>query len=310
MSNIVDWSVFGVLVLVMLALDLGVFHRREHEVKMKEALIWSGIWIVVALCFNWGIYLVKGKEPAMQFLAGYILERTLSFDNLFVFLLVFNYFKLPSVHHHKVLFWGIFGALIFRAIFIGCGIGLLHYFSWMIYVFGAILVWTGAKLAFEKDSKVEPEKNLFFKGVKRIIPVTDQYDGGKFFTKINGILFATPLMIILVVIESTDIVFAVDSIPAVLAISRDPFIVYTSNVFAILGLRALYFVIAELMRLFHHLHYGLSLILVLIGLKMLVASFFHIPTSIALGAIVLILAMSVVASIIWPQKAIAEVSHS
>ena len=305
-----DWSVFGVLVLVMLALDLGVFHRREHEVKMKEALIWSGIWIVVALCFNWGIYLVKGKEPAMQFLAGYILERTLSFDNLFVFLLVFNYFKLPSVHHHKVLFWGIFGALIFRAIFIGCGIGLLHYFSWMIYVFGAILVWTGAKLAFEKDSKVEPEKNLFFKGVKRIIPVTDQYDGGKFFTKINGILFATPLMIILVVIESTDIVFAVDSIPAVLAISRDPFIVYTSNVFAILGLRALYFVIAELMRLFHHLHYGLSLILVLIGLKMLVASFFHIPTSIALGAIVLILAMSVVASIIWPQKAIAEVSHS
>ena len=265
MSNIVDWSVFGVLVLVMLALDLGVFHRREHEVKMKEALIWSGIWIVVALCFNWGIYLVKGKEPAMQFLAGYILERTLSFDNLFVFLLVFNYFKLPSVHHHKVLFWGIFGALIFRAIFIGCGIGLLHYFSWMIYVFGAILVWTGAKLAFEKDSKVEPEKNLFFKGVKRIIPVTDQYDGGKFFTKINGILFATPLMIILVVIESTDIVFAVDSIPAVLAISRDPFIVYTSNVFAILGLRALYFVIAELMRLFHHLHYGLSLILVLIG---------------------------------------------
>ncbi len=310
MNNIVDWSVFGVLVLVMLALDLGVFHRREHEVKMKEALIWSGIWIVVALCFNWGIYLVKGKEPAMQFLAGYILERTLSFDNLFVFLLVFNYFKLPSVHHHKVLFWGIFGALIFRAIFIGCGIGLLHYFSWMIYVFGAILVWTGAKLAFEKDSKVEPEKNLFFKGVKRIIPVTDQYDGGKFFTKINGILFATPLMIILVVIESTDIVFAVDSIPAVLAISRDPFIVYTSNVFAILGLRALYFVIAELMRLFHHLHYGLSLILVLIGLKMLVASFFHIPTSIALGAIVLILAMSVVASIIWPQKAIAEVSHS
>jgi tellurite resistance protein TerC len=303
MNNILSWFVFGVIVLVMLALDLGVFHRREHEVKMKEALIWSGIWIVVALLFNLGIYLVKGKELAMQFLAGYVLERTLSFDNLFVFLLVFNYFKLPSIHHHKVLFWGIFGALLFRAIFIACGIGLLHYFSWMIYVFGAILVWTGAKLAMEKDSKVEPEKNIFFKGFKRFMPVTDQYDHGKFFTRINGVLFATPLMVILVVIESTDVVFAVDSIPAILAISRDPFIVYTSNVFAILGLRALYFVIAELMRLFHHLHYGLSLILVLIGVKMLLASFFHVPTSIALGAILFILAASVVASIIWPSKA-------
>lgn len=302
MNNILSWSVFGVIVLVMLALDLGVFHRREHEVKMKEALLWSGIWIVVALLFNWGVYLVKGKELAMQFLAGYVLERTLSFDNLFVFLLVFNYFKLPNIHHHKVLFWGIFGALLFRAVFIACGIGLLHYFSWMIYVFGAILVWTGGKLAFEKDSKVEPEKNIFFKVLKRIMPVTDQYDHGKFFTRINGILFATPLMVILVVIESTDVLFAVDSIPAILAISRDPFIVYTSNVFAILGLRALYFVIAELMRLFHHLHYGLSLILVLIGVKMLIASFFHVPTSVALGAILLILAASVVASIIWPQK--------
>ena len=310
MNNILSWAVFGVVVLVMLALDLGVFHRREHEVKMKEALIWSGIWIVIALLFNWGIYLVKGKEPAMQFLAGYVLERTLSFDNLFVFLLVFNYFKLPNIHHHKVLFWGIFGALLFRAVFIGCGIGLLHYFSWMIYVFGAILVWTGAKLAVEKDSKVEPEKNLFFKGLKKVMPVTDQYDGGKFFTRINGILFATPLMVILVVIESTDILFAVDSIPAILAISRDPFIVYTSNVFAILGLRALYFVIAELMRLFHHLHYGLSLILVLIVVKMLIASFFHVPTSIALGAILLILALSVVASIIWPQKSGEAIAHS
>ncbi|MFH1208404.1 MAG: TerC family protein [Candidatus Omnitrophota bacterium] len=310
MNNILSWSIFGVVVLVMLALDLGVFHRREHEVKMKEALIWSGVWIIVALLFNWGIYLVKGKELAMQFLAGYILERTLSFDNLFVFLLVFNYFKLPSIHHHRVLFWGIFGALLFRAIFIACGIGLLHYFSWMIYVFGAILVWTGVKLAMEKDAKVEPEKNIFFKGFKRFMPVTDQYAHGKFFTRINGALFATPLMVILVVIESTDVIFAVDSIPAILAISRDPFIVYTSNVFAILGLRALYFVIAELMRLFHHLHYGLSLILVLIGIKMLAASFFHVPTSIALGAILFILAASVVASIIWPSKSGEASSHS
>lgn len=310
MSNILSWAVFGVVVLVMLALDLGVFHRKSHEVKMKEALIWSGVWIVVALLFNGGIYLVKGRELAIQFLAGYILERTLSFDNLFVFLLVFNYFKLPRIHHHKVLFWGIFGALIFRAIFIACGIGLLHYFSWMIYVFGAILVWTGAKLALEKDITVEPEKNIFFKGLKRFMPVTDQYDQGKFFTWINGAVFATPLMVILVVIESTDVLFAVDSVPAVLAISRDPFIVYTSNVFAILGLRALYFVIAELMRLFHHLHYGLSLILVLIGGKMLTASFAHVPTAITLGTILFILAMSVVASIIWPSKSGEVNSHS
>lgn len=301
MSNTLLWSIFGVVVLVMLALDLGVFHRREHVVGMKEALIWSVIWTLVAFLFNWGVYWVKGKELAMQFLAGYVLERTLSFDNLFVFLLVFNYFKLPNIHHHKVLFWGIFGALIFRAIFIACGIGLLHYFSWMIYVFGAILVWTGAKLAMEKDAKVEPEKNIFLKGLKRVMPVTVNYDRGKFFTRIHGALFATPLLVILVVIESTDVLFAVDSIPAILAISRDPFIVYTSNVFAILGLRALYFVIAELMRLFHHLHYGLSLILVLIGLKMLMAAFIHVSTSISLGVILFILAMSVVASIVWPQ---------
>ena len=302
MNNILSWAVFGVVVLVMLALDLGIFHRREHEIKMKEALLWSVVWIVVALLFNWGVYLVKGKELAVQFLAGYVLERTLSFDNLFVFLLVFNYFKLPSIYHHKVLFLGIFGALVFRAIFIACGIGLLHYFSWVIYVFGAILVWSGAKLAMEKDAKVDPEKNVFFKGLKRILPVADQYDHGRFFTRVNGALFATPLLAILVVIESTDVLFAVDSVPAVLAISRDPFIVYTSNVFAILGLRALYFVIAELMRLFHHLHYGLSLILVLIGIKMLIASFIHVPTVIALGAILFILAASVIASIIWPSR--------
>ncbi len=310
MTSFMAWSIFGIMVAVMLALDLGVFHRKEHEVKMKEAIFWSIVWTVVALLFNLGVYFVSGKEMAAQFLAGYILERTLSFDNLFVFLLVFNYFKLPNIHHHKVLFWGIFGALIFRAIFIACGIGLLHYFSWMIYVFGAILVWTGAKLAMEKDAKVEPEKNIFFKGLKKVMPVTEQYDHGRFFTRINGVLFATPLLVILVVIESTDIIFAVDSIPAVLAISRDPFIVYTSNVFAILGLRALYFVIAELMRLFHHLHYGLSLILVLIGVKMLIASFVHIPTWIALGAILFILTASVIASILWPKNPGEVSAHS
>ena len=309
MSAIAAWSIFGIMIAVMLALDLGVFHRKEHEVKMKEAIFWSIVWTVVALLFNLGIYLVKGKEMAAQFLAGYILERTLSFDNLFVFLLIFDYFQLPRQYHHKVLFWGILGALVMRALFIGFGIGLLHYFAWMIYVFGAILVWTGAKLAFEKDKKVEPEKNIFLKVFRRFFPVSETYDGSRFFTIKNGILFATPLIVILIVIETTDVVFAVDSIPAVLAISRDIFIVYTSNIFAILGLRALYFAIAQLMKLFHLLHYGLSLILVLIGLKMLISHFVHVPTVAALGTIFLILALSVIASIIWPQKSGEASAH-
>ena len=296
------WSIFGVIVVVLLALDLGVFHRKAHEIKMKEALIWSAVWIGVALLFNVGVYFMKGKELAVQFLAGYLLEKSLSVDNLFVFLLIFNYFHLPTKYQHEVLFWGIIGALVFRAIFIVCGLGLLHYFSWMIYVFGAFLVWTGVKLAFEKDKKVEPENNVFVKMFRRFFPLTNDYHDGKFFVRIDGVLHATPLIVILLVVESTDIVFAVDSIPAVLAISRDAFIIYTSNVFAILGLRALYFALAQLMKLFHHLHYGLSLILVLIGIKMIVAHFVHIPTVVTLGTIFLILTVSVVASLIWPQR--------
>jgi len=302
MSDALAWSIFGVIVLVLLALDLGVFHRKAHEVKMKEALIWSAVWITVALLFNVGVYFVKGRELAVQFLAGYLLEKSLSVDNLFVFLLIFNYFHLPSQYQHKILFWGIIGALVSRAVFIFCGLSLLHYFSWMIYVFGAILIWTGLKLAFEKDKKVEPEKNIFVKAFRRFFPLDKGYHDGKFFVKLNGVLYATPLIVILLVVESTDIVFAVDSIPAILAISRDAFIIYTSNVFAILGLRALYFALAQLMKLFHHLHYGLSLILVLIGVKMIVAHFIHIPTVATLGTILLVLAASVVASIIWPSK--------
>lgn len=302
MSDAVAWSIFGGIVLVLLALDLGVFHRKAHEVKMKEALIWSAVWIGVALLFNLGVYFVKGRELATQFLAGYLLEKSLSVDNLFVFLLIFKYFHLPARFQHKILFWGIIGALVSRAVFIFFGLSLLHYFSWMIYVFGAILVWTGAKLAFEKDKKVEPEKNIFVKLFRRFFPLTQEYHDGKFFIKQNGVLFATPMIVILLVVESTDIVFAVDSIPAILAISRDPFIVYTSNVFAILGLRALYFALAQLMKLFHHLHYGLSLILVLIGLKMIVSHIMHISTATVLETIFFILAASVIASIIWPEK--------
>ncbi len=298
----IEWIVFAALVIGLLALDLGVFHRKAHEVGIKEALIWSAVWIAVALLFNLGVYFVNGKEHAVQFLAGYLLEKSLSVDNLFVFLLVFNYFHLPQKYQHEVLFWGIIGALVFRAIFIVCGIGLLHYFSWMIYVFGAVLVWTGLKLAVEKDKKVEPEKNVFVRIFKRFFPMTQDYHGGKFFVRLNGVLTATPLIVILIVIESTDIVFAVDSIPAILAISRDPFIVYTSNVFAILGLRALYFALAQLMKLFHYLHYGLSLILVLIGIKMIISHFVHIPTVATLGTILGVLTLSIIASTIWPKK--------
>ncbi len=310
MGDVLSWVIFAVVVLFMLALDLGVFHRRAHEVKMKEALIWSGVWIAVALAFNAGVYYVKGKELALQFLAGYLLEKSLSIDNLFVFLLIFNYFHLPGRFQHKVLFWGIFGALIMRAVFITLGIEAIRHFSWMIYLFGVVLIWTGIKLAVEKNQKVEPEKNIFVKGFRRFFPVSDHFDEGRFFTRKSGVLMATPLMVILLVIESTDVVFAVDSIPAILAISRDPFIVYTSNVFAILGLRALYFALAELMKLFHHLHYGLALILCLIGVKMLISHHVHIPTGIALGVILFVLAASVIASILCPQKPGEISSHS
>ena len=270
---------------------------------MREALLWSAVWIAVALLFNLWVFHVKGKEMALQFLAGYLLEKSLSIDNLFVFLLIFKYFNLPARFQHKILFWGIMGALVSRAIFIVFGLGLLHYFAWMIYVFGVILIWTGAKLAFEKDKKVEPEKNVFVKIFRRFFPFTNDYHEGKFFIRLNGALFATPLVVILLVVESTDIVFAVDSIPAIIAISRDLFIVYTSNIFAILGLRALYFALAQLMKLFHYLHYGLSLILVLIGVKMLISRYVHVPTAAALGGIFFILVLSVIASMIWPPKA-------
>lgn len=296
------WILFTVIVLFMLALDLGVFHRKIHVVGMKEAIFWSVLWTVIALVFNAGIYFAKGKEPAYAFLSAYILERMLSFDNLFVFLLVFNYFHMPDVYHHRILFWGIIGALVMRAVFIASGIALLHYFHWIIYVFGAVLLVTGLKLAFQKDQEIHPEKNILLKLFKRLMPVADSYESGKFLLKRDGKLFATPLLIVLIVIESTDVVFAVDSIPAVLAISTDPFIVYTSNVFAILGLRALYFVLEGLMRLFHHLHYGLSIILVLIGMKMLAADFVHVSSALILALIMSVLVVSVLASLIWPEK--------
>lgn len=295
------WGGFGLFILGMLALDLGVFHRKAHAVRVKEALTWSAVWIALALLFNAGIWIWMGHEPAMKFLAGYLLEKSLSVDNLFVFLLIFSYFRVPAQYQHKILFWGIVGALIMRSIFIFAGITLVSHFHWLFYLLGAFLVFTGIKLAFEKDKEIHPEKNPILRLFCRFFPVTKEMEGSKFFVKRNERLYATPLLIVLLVVETTDVIFAVDSVPAILAITLDPFIVFSSNVFAILGLRALYFALSGIMQMFHHLHYGLSLILVFVGVKMLIADFFKIPIGYALGFIAVVLAVSVATSIRWPQ---------
>lgn len=286
----------------MLIIDLVVFHRKEHEVSIREALIWTGVWITLALIFGVGVYYYMGSQTALDYYTGYLIEKSLSVDNIFVFLLVFSYFKVPAEYQHKVLFWGIFGALVMRFIFIFVGVALIEQFDWIIYVFGAFLIFTGIKLALEKDKEVHPERNPVLKLMRKIFPTTKRYYGANFFVYRMGKLIATPLFIVLVVIETTDLVFALDSIPAILAITRDEFIVYSSNAFAILGLRALYFALSGIMRLFHYLHYGLSLILVFVGVKMLLADIYHIPTPYALGFIALTLTVSIVASIYSPQQ--------
>ncbi|MEW6737239.1 MAG: TerC family protein [Acidobacteriota bacterium] len=296
------WILFNIFVLALLALDLGVFHRHAHVVRFKEALIWSIVWVSIALLFCLGIYYWRGSEVALSFLTGYLIEKSLSVDNIFVFLLVFSYFRVLPQYQHKVLFWGIIGALIMRAVFIFTGVALIQKFHWVIYIFGGFLILTGIKMALEKDKEIHPEKNPALKLFRRLMPVTEQYEESKFFVKKAGRYFATPLFIVLLVIETTDLIFAVDSIPAILAITPDPFIVYTSNVLAILGLRALYFALAGLLGLFHYLNYGLSAILVFVGIKMLIADFYKIPIGIALGAVIAILSISVVASIIHPEK--------
>ncbi len=296
------WSVFNVFIVAMLIIDLVVFHRKEHEVSIREALIWTGIWITMALIFGIGVYYYMGSQTALDYYTGYLIEKSLSVDNIFVFLLVFSYFKVPAEYQHKVLFWGIFGALVMRFVFIFVGVALLEQFDWIIYVFGLFLVFTGIKLAMEKDKEVHPERNPVLKLVRKIIPTTKRYYGSNFFVYRMGKLIATPLFVVLVVIETTDLVFALDSIPAILAITRDEFIVYSSNAFAILGLRALYFALSGIMKLFHYLHYGLSLVLVFVGVKMLLADFYHIPTPYALAFIAVTLTVSIVASIYFPKE--------
>lgn len=298
------WVGFNVFVLIMLGLDLGVFHRKSHEVSLKEALIWTGVWVTLALVFNVFIYYYFDEEFAVQFLTGYLIEKSLSVDNIFVIILIFSYFHVPSQYQHKVLFLGILGALVMRAIFIFAGIELIHRFHWLIYIFGAFLIITGIRMLFSGDTKIDPEKNFFVRMVRKIIPVTNDYVADKFFTRVDGALWATPLFLALVVIEATDLIFAVDSIPAILAISEEPFIVYTSNAFAILGLRSLYFALAGIEKYFKYLRYGLALILVFVGSKMAMADLLKVPVEISLLVIAVILGVSMVASVRKSKKEI------
>ena len=286
----------------MLALDLGVFNREPHEVSVKEALGWSAVWVTVSLLFNLGVWYWKGPGVALQFLTGYLIEKALSVDNIFVFVLLFSYFKVKAIYQHKVLFWGIIGAFIMRAVLIATGSALIRHFDWIFYVFGAFLVITGIKMAFSKEEHVDPEKNIMVRLARRFIPVTPEYREGKFFVIEHGKRYATPLFIVILAVEATDLVFALDSIPAIFAITPDPFIVYTSNVFAILGLRALYFALAGVITMFHYLKFGLSMILVFVGVKMILAHHFKIPIGIALGVVAAILVLSVIASLLWPVK--------
>ncbi|OGF44737.1 MAG: hypothetical protein A2536_09320 [Candidatus Firestonebacteria bacterium RIFOXYD2_FULL_39_29] len=296
------WVGFNIFIIGMLVLDLVVFNRKEHVIKMKEALSWTAVWITLALVFNLWVYYAYGQEKALEFFTGYLIEKSLSIDNIFVFLMIFSYFRVPKIYQHKVLFWGVLGAIIMRTIFIVAGVSLIQMFHWTIYVFGFFLVLVGIKMLLQKDKEIDPENNPVIKLFRKIMPVTDTYEKDKFFIKKEGKYYATTLFIVLVVIETTDVIFAVDSIPAVLAITQDVFIVYTSNIFAILGLRALYFVLAEVMHLFHYLVYGLSCILVFVGIKMLISDFYKIDTLPALLVIAIVILVSITASIIFKKK--------
>ena len=291
-------------VLAMLALDLGVFHRKAHVVSLRESFVWTGIWIALALVFNAGIWHYFGSQKGLEFFTGYVIEKSLSVDNVFVFALLFAYFAVPPLYQHKVLFWGILGALIMRAIMIVAGAALITKFAWIIYVFGGFLILTGIKMIVKREEEIHPERNPVVKLFKKLVPVTTDYRGDKFFVRENGILLATPLFVVLLLVEISDVIFAVDSIPAIFAVTKDPFIVYTSNVFAILGLRSLYFALAGVMDKFHYLKIGLGVVLTFVGVKMILAhTAWKIDTLVSLGVIVAILTTSVVWSLLKPKPA-------
>ena len=302
-TDITFWIFFILFILLMLAIDLGVFHRKAHSVSFKESLLWTIVWMGLAMIFNALIYFWKGPDKALEFLTGYLIELSLSVDNLFVFILIFGYFHVAPQYQHRILFWGIIGALILRVIFIFAGAALLVKFHWMIYLFGGILIVSGYKMFFQKDKKIEPEKNPVLRLFKKLFPVTHQTEGSKFFIKQNNKWFATPLFLVLLIVETTDVIFAVDSVPAILAITTDTFIVFTSNAFAILGLRSLYFALAGIINVFRYLHFGLATILIFIGLKMVLADVYKLPIEVALISVVGILITSIIASlVIKPSK--------
>jgi len=306
------WIGFNLFVLGLLALDLGVFHQKAHKVSIKEATIWSIVWITLSMLFNLAIYFFWEKvapassysnsEAALAFFTGYLLEKSLSVDNIFVFVLIFTFFAVPAKYQHRVLFWGIIGALIMRGTLIIVGAALLKEFHWIIYIFGAFLIFTGIRMAIQRNEELHPEQNPVVKLLRRIMPVTDNYEGDQFFVRRLGKLMATPLFLVLLIVESTDLIFAVDSIPAIFAVTDDPFIVYTSNVCAILGLRSLYFLLAGVIEKFHYLKLGLSVVLVFVGIKMVITDLYKIPIGLSLGVIAGILIISVVASLWRAQR--------
>jgi len=301
--SIYFWIGFHVFIFFMLALDLGVFHKKTHKVPVKEAVIWTAVWITLSLLFNILVYYKFGKTMALEYLTGYVIEYSLSVDNIFVFILIFTYFAVKDEYQHRVLFWGIIGALVMRGIFIFAGVALINRFHWIVIVFGAFLVFTGIRMLFQKEGAVDPSRNPIVRFFKRFLPVTEEYHGKNFFIKKNRKLHATPLFLVLLIIESSDLIFAVDSIPAILAVSKHPFIVYTSNIFAIMGLRSLYFALSGIMGLFRYLKVGLAFVLTFVGVKMLLA-FIHveIPILLSLGVIISILMFSVLASVIIKQR--------
>jgi tellurite resistance protein TerC len=299
------WILFNLFALGMLVLDLLVFHRRGRVVGSREALAWSAMWIGLAAAFAGVVVFWQGRQVALEFVTGYVLELSLSVDNLFLFLVIFRYFSVPEQHQRSVLFWGVLGALLMRGIFILAGVGLIERFHWIVYVLGALLIYSGVRLGLSGEHRVDPAKNPAVKALRRLLPVTDDYQGGRFFVRGwrgNPGLYATPLLVVLAVVETTDLLFAVDSIPAVLAVTLNAFIVYTSNVFAILGLRSMYFAVSGLLQAFRFLHTGLALVLILVGLKMITADRFPVPTHLTLGVVAGVLAVSIMASVMFAEK--------
>ena len=307
--NIWWWVGFNVFVLAMLALDLGVFHRKAHEVGLREAAVWSCVWVSLALVFNAGLWLYGGPKVGLEFLTGYLIEKSLSVDNIFVFVMLFTYFAVPAQYQHRVLFWGILGALVMRGTFIAAGAYLLQEFHWVIYIFGGIMILTGIKMALRGDAPMDPERNPVTRFARRFLPLTPRYHGQRFWVRETGRWVATPLFLVLLLVEFTDLVFAIDSIPAIFAVTQEPFIVYTSNVFAILGLRSLYFLLAGVVHRFVYLKYGLAMVLVFVGIKMLLVDIYKIPVGASLGFISVVLTASVVASLLRRERPADEASR-